>query len=510
MVQWKGEITREESGAKAARLDTIESFNVPNFFVLTREEVQNLLGGRTDPEEIMNAQFEEGPTEKIENAYGNIGMSSEVRNSSGRARNLVGGQRNRERVSVRISGEGFNKYRLNVGPSELEGAVKEVLASYYQSNEEPPALLFQKMIEPDHSGAALGSYLGGNGLMEVVEGLGVSLEKGINVPAMYLVRDGEVREVRVPREQVKITRHPVNGGHRREKTLNDSAPFSESEVEDFFSKLESEDLGVKFAYKRGTFYVVDAFETDSGNPFSSSGTSLKGIRVSEGRISGVAGRDVTVSDETMPPEDYNMALVAKKGGYTSTDAQKAREEGKPAVFSFRGDLEDGQRITLGPRDVETSGEDGGRAKEVSGPEKVPEKEITATEVLPLERGQRAVHTSPPFGEGYAVTGREVDAERIPPRGLLESYSGVFAFDGEKALLDARNLEKEGLEQAVDYLDAELAVLVLSGPDRDAVRSAVRNGFQAIASEKDLEVLERMVAEEEKRFLMDRLRELETG
>jgi len=60
-------------------------------------------------------------------------MSSEVRKADGRAKNLVGGQRNSQLVSVRISSseKGLYESRLNIGSSKLVEAIKQVGTSYY-------------------------------------------------------------------------------------------------------------------------------------------------------------------------------------------------------------------------------------------------------------------------------------------------------------------------------------------------------------------------------------------
>ena len=83
MVQWKGNIDSQEAGEKAANLESLESFDVPNFFVLTRSEVQNFLDPR-EPERIENSKLPEEIVSRVKDAYEDIGMSSEVRQKSGR------------------------------------------------------------------------------------------------------------------------------------------------------------------------------------------------------------------------------------------------------------------------------------------------------------------------------------------------------------------------------------------------------------------------------------------
>lgn len=506
MVQWKGDISREEAGGKAARLDSVDSFNVPNFFVIERSEMAELAGGAKTPEELEQKEFSEELGEKIESAYGEIGMSSEVREASGKARSLVGGQRNGQRVSVRVSGErqGVFDYRLNVGASSLEKAIKEVAASYYQveTEHDEPAILVQQMVDPGYSGAAITNYSGGHGLVEVVEGLGVSLEKGISTPALYLMREG-VRKEKIPERQIKVTRNNLSGNHEKDH-VRPEPPFSHEEIEQFFRKVREAELDVKFVYNRGSFYIVDAFPAGEANPFDTTDTSLDGIRVSEGEIDGEIGREIAYTDETVPPDRYQEGVISRKGGYTSRDAQLARQKDRPAVFSYRGQLEEGKKISLGTREVDPDLE---KHSPERGKERKADQAVAATEVLPLDRGQ-GLYLSPPFtGARYAVTDREIPTERVPREGYLTSYGQVFSFSGDRAVLDARRLERQGIEGAMDYLDAELKLLIVDRPEPEIVRAAVENGFDAISTTGDMEQLEAVVEREERRFMLERLREM---
>lgn len=506
MVEWKGEIDESRSGRKAALLDSLEELQVPNFFVVTREDSGQIVKGAETPEEIINSEIPGSIRQEIEEAYKEVGMSSEVRESSDKAKELVGGQRDTQRVSVRVSGgkKGLYDYKLNVGSSNLENALKQVIASFYRrGHEEPPAVIVQKMVEPDQTGAVIPSYLGRFGLVEVVDGLGISLEEGITEPELYLAENSRVVDRKVPAEQVKITRHPMNGGHQRKTVRREEASLSDSDVEDILQKAESRDLGLKFVHKRGTFYIVDAFETESFNPFSNSEPGLEGIRASPGDVTGVVGEDIALSDETMPPDRYDKAIIARKGGYTSADAQKARAEGKPAVFSFTGDVSPGDRIEISADEVDSSGH---RAQE-RGHESTAVEGVTALEVLPVNSSGRAVNLSPPFSQGYAVTDRPVRAEKIPPRNHLKSYADVFRFDGDRFVLDGRRLDREALPGAIEYIEGELQVLLLDRPEPRAVEKAVEEGFDVLAVSRGLEDARRMVERAERRFIMEKLRDL---
>lgn len=506
MVQWKGEVDRGQSGEKAALLDSFDGLNVPNFFVITRDEVEQFVQDMRSAEQIVNAEMPSGLLERIKEAYKNVGMSSEVRNASGKAQDLVGGQRDTQKVSIRVSNgkQGVFDYKLNVGSSGLENALKQVIASFYKvdTREEYPAILVQKMVEAEHTGAVLNSYLGSYGLVESVEGLGISLDEGITRPDLYLLENGSVVDTSVPERQIKITLHPMNGEHRRKNIAKDSPPFEPREVEELYQKVQNQGLDVKFAYKRGTFYIVDAFESDSFNPFSPD-TSLKALRVSPGEINGVIGQEVLLSDKTLDPAEYDNALISRRGGYTSADAQKARQEGKPALFSSRLELSEGDRIHISGKAVEPGEAQGTTTVERST------VSATATEVLPLDTGSRAVHLSPPYTEGYAVTDHPVRSNRINPSGYLTSYAEVFRFNGERAVLDARGLDAKALSPAIEYLDAELKILILDRPEPEPVRAAVENGFDAITSQRGLEYLQNLVDREERRFIMDKLRNLDS-
>lgn len=499
MVQWKDKLNGKV-GSKAATLDSIENAAVPNFFVITREEASN---GFSSSDEGLKVS--EDLSESIKEAYKNIGMSSEVRNSNGRAKNLVGGQRNNQLVSVRISERGDHEYKLNVGSSEIVEAVESVAASYYrQADEEHPAIIIQKMVEPGYTGSIVGNE--GAALLEAVEGLGTSLEEGISEPHYYHLERGEVKFAEKAGTQLKIKRNPINGQHKRERVKPEKLPFQEEEVVKLHSKLASEGVNAKFVYKRGSFHIVDAWKSNEN--FNA---TKDGIRVSVGKISGEVGRDVRFSDKTIPPEDYRNALIASKGGYTSRDAEKAREADKPAIFSFDKELKNGQKVVINEKETTPRLEDRETNVDPLGNQQVGSKEDsrTASEVIPINpRAKRGLHLSPPYGRGYSIAAREAPGEVIPASGYLENYGDVFAFDGEKAVLDVRKIGNRGLEEAIEYLEADTKILVLPGPDKELVYKGIENGFETFAVPGELvEKTESLVEAEEQRFVIRKLRDL---
>jgi hypothetical protein len=530
MVQWKGEID-EDSGEKAQLLDGLEDFNVPNFFVITPEEVNRLFGGKEDPEEILNSSLNRSIKREVKDAYDEVGMSSEVREASGRAKSLVGGQRNSQFVSVRVSGGEKEEYsyKLNVGSSSFFTSLREVVSSYCEKESSHPAILVQKMVEPGYTGAL--ERKGRETVVEAVNGLGISLEEGLTKPHVYQLRNSKVQKVLMAEEQMEISRNPVRGENQRRKVKDDEKPFDRGEVEELVEKASVKDIDLKFVYKRGGFHVIDAYR--SSRDEEGFLASEKGVRASRGEISGRIGQKVAFSEQTVNPDEYREALIAQKGGYTSRDGYRAREAGKPAIFRYSEQLDSGTRVSLGPAEIEIGSDSrGGQERNSSGRNQERERRdgeqaanpfnsseekvetdsdtgVVASQVLPIDpRVGEGVCLNRNSDKGYVVSNRRTEAERIPESGYLSSYEDVFVFEGEKAVLDARRMSNRGLEKAVSYLEADLKILLLEKPDEDAVSSAVESGFDVFAAPEDyLEQLESLVAREEKRFIMERLRDI---
>ena len=472
MVQWKGNIDPQEAGEKAANLESLENFDVPNFFVLTRSEVENFLDSK-ETERIQNSKLPDELVSRVKDAYEDIGMSSEVRTSSGRARNLVGNQRESQRVSIRISeNDNLSEYKLNVGASGLEEALREVLASYFEENSQAPAVIFQKMIEPEYSGAVITNYTRRHSLVEAVEGLGHSLEEGSNVPEFYLLEDHSVKEKRVPENQVKVSRNPMDGQRRTRSISNSSQSFQDSEVEDLARKASRENLSVKFVYKRGSFYAVDAFDND---PLDVE-PDLEALKVSEGEIQGRQGRDYILSEET---RETDRPLVAKKGGFTSLHSQQKRSQGVPMVVS----LKDEEKIQNGGsqrKDEKTHQSQSLSSSMVSG--------VTATEVRPLS--DFASLSENPFGfsgeEKFSVSLEDVLAE-------------------EPEFVDGREISPEALQKVLETVDVR--VLAVDQVPEDLLEKVVEKGLDVLAVPEDsVERVERKILRREKRFILENLRD----
>jgi hypothetical protein len=474
MVQWKGNIRREEAGDKAANLESLERFDVPNFFVLTKSEVKEFLDSR-DPERISNNQLSGELVEAVKEAYRDIGMSSEVRNSTGRARNLVGNQRESQRVSIRVSeNENNAEYKLNIGASDLEQALREVLTSYFRENSETPAVIFQKMIEPEYSGAVINNYTRRHSLVEMVEGLGHSLEEGITVPEFYLLEENSVIDTRAPDKQVKVSRNPMNGQRRTRRVSNSSSAFQNSEIEDLREKSSREDLGVKFVYKRGSFYAVDAFENRPLNVEP----DLSALKVSEGEIEGREGRDYVHSDET---QGADRPLVAEKGGFTSTHSQRMRRKNLPAVVSLEN-----------PDELHNSGKDAGERsnEDRNASTSTDISSVTATEIRTLEEFPQLSENPFSFQESeqkFAETCEEILSD-------------------EPEFIDGRSIEEKALYRCLDLVD-QVRILAVETVSEEVVDKVLENSVEVLAVPRDLrEEAEKRILRQEKRFMLENLRD----
>ena len=91
---------------------------------------------------------------------------------------------------------------------------------------------------------------------------------------------------------------------------------------------------------------------------------------------------------------------------------------------------------------------------------------------------------------------------------IDSFQQVFESDGEKVILDARNLPAEALEEAVRYITAGQKVILVDDPEKRVLYAVVESGFDEVrCSESQIESVSRAVAEAERKFIMDKLRNL---
>ena len=519
MVEWKGN-TSSKSGTKARRMDSLEGFNVPNFFVITAGDLRQLFGAETDPQQLLNASMSSEMKKEIRDAYEDVGMSSEVRKASGRAKSLVGGQRNNQFVSLRVSDSGREAYdyKLNVGSSNFFNALKEVVVSYLEKNDSFPPVLVQKMVEPGYTGTV--QHFNDFTLIECVKGLGTSLEEGLTVPMTYVVSDDGLERFFAPDEQLEITRSPVRTGNQRRKVEIESNPFERRDIENLAADARETGLNLKMIYKRGSFHVVDAYRSSTkDDPM----ITEEAIRASPGRIEGVIGENIKFAGRPENPEEFDEAIISSKGGYTSREGYRIREAGKPAIFQFKGELQNGQRVKAESHSVsvETSGNSNqftekNFSKEESKSlnpfksDEGAESSVTGSEVLPVDpRTGRGVCIQRSSSKGYVITDRATEASSIPEDGLVDNYRDFFNFEGDKVVVDARRMDKKGLEQAFDFLEAELKILVISEPERTVLRQAIESGFRVFGvPEASIDEFKQVVESEERRFIMDKLDGLE--
>lgn len=522
MVVWKGD-KKEGIGEKANTLNTVKELNVPNFYVITSEELKSLFNGKETSEDILNTSVDEKTAQKIKDAYNDVGVSSEVRTASGRAKNLVGGQRNNELVSVRISSKKTEKYKykLNIGASKIIRAVKEVTASYVEKENSYPSIIVQKMIEPDYSGSINTNLEEDKSIVEVVEGLGTSLEEGLTKPHTYITSQNQIEALEVNEEQLKISRNPINGRNERETTHTEDKPIETEKIVKIIRKLKRKNLNASFVYKRGSFHIVDArkYNDYQQTSFAYSGN---GILVTGNSVKGVVGRSVRYSEKTLPPNEYEKALITKKGGYTSRDSYKARNtENKDMVVQISREPKQGEYIEIKPgQDLEESSEENKQKKRSSrekpeNPFKKDESpgtrenriQTTATKILEIDpvRGE-GLFIDRSGAQGYEITDRTTNAEKIPLENHLTTYSDIFAFDKDRCVLDARNLKEKGLKQAINYLKAQTKILMVNNNcDIDLLEQAVKNKYDIVATQKNTEQFQEKMKVAEHRFMLNKIR-----
>lgn len=462
MVVWKGEIGRSH-GQKAFNLDNT-GLEVPNFFVITSEEIENLFNTKNS-KAILNKSIKLG---EIKEAYKDVGMSSEVRNASSRARNLVGGQRDTTKVSIRASDASQADYQLDVGSSDLADAIKKVVSSHFESGaEEHPNLIVQKMIEPEYTGALI---KGKKDYIEIVEGLGVPLEDGTTNPTRYKVGENELKDEKIPETQLKVTRNPMTGEYRNRELEDPEPPFERSEIMKLSEKTEK---SIKFVYKRGSFFIVDRFEAKQYSE------TLEYVQVTPGEIQGVIGKDIKLSEQTLSPENYQNTLISRKGGYTSNDAKKARKAGKKAIFGYET-AKKGQKIGENRENQEN------RFNAEKTQTMIKNSESSSTPVTSVK------------------TIEELERSFEPEQHYLTTYAEIFNFDAESAIVDGRRLEKQAITPALEYIDGEITIL-LEDINQEVLNKAVKKDFSLGVPRGKIKQFENALDLAEREFILENLR-----
>jgi hypothetical protein len=502
MVQWKGDLDYNQVGEKAKHLDQVNNFNVPNFFAVTKEEVEQILPNQRDPEKIKNTRMDREIRERLSDSYSNVGVASEIRNASGKAKNLVGNRRETSRVSVRVStSKKGSYYQLNVGSSNIERAVKNVLASYYEDHSEVPAVIVQKMVEPGHTGAIHTDYKAGYTLIESVKGLGTPLEEGKTNPEVYLIKDNNIVDKRLPEKQLEVSRHPVNGKNRQRNVQRDKSPYKKRKMLKAVSNAANSRVNLKYVYKRGTFYIVDAEPAENPAP-EPQNLDLDIIEAS-GDIDSESNRLEIIEELEDLKNIDSEKVISRKGGYTSTISQKAREKDLNLGVNPRESFLQEQKTQQSDVETET------RSREVNPFSEGSQNTRTATlDVLSLNKGRNSLRTKPPFRGTYNIISGRGQENDIPEENVLTSYSEVFVFEGNTAVLDSRLVPRQGLESALNYLEADEKILIAAQVDREILRELIISDFDAVAIEnqKISEVAE-LIELEERKIILDKVREI---
>jgi len=477
MVVWDDQDMDKGVGTKARNLSQVESLPVPRFFVVTPREVQRLFDGGNPS----SAELDASMKEEVEEAYSSVGISSGIRDAPDKAKSLVGGQRSAQRVSIRVSSDSTGcEYRLNVGPSDFFRSLREVASSYTETQDGYPALIVQKMVSPEFTGAVINKYSQESTLVEVVKGLGNTLEKGTARPHIYLLGDREPLRTDIAEKQTYQVRDPSTGERRTRTESFEEPPIDSSEIKRLAGRSTSIGLNLKFVRSRNTFHIVDAWD-ESPRFEASTDRTLEYVRATEHEPCGVAGSDFTFSKETVEPQE---PFVARHGGWTSTHAQQARDKGIAAIVRYQGEMEEGDTLNA----------DKDRA--------VGENTATATEVSRL-----GDHRHDAYGKGseenLPIIGGP-DVERI------QEFGDFFRFDGDKVVVDTRSLESDGIGTALEYLDADSKTIVLPTDFEAAtVEAAVRAGFdRLLVEEGSVDKLRSEVERQERRFILDRIQELD--
>ena len=76
MVSWKENLGNKIEG-KASRLTEIDGLDVPSFFVITSDEIDEMFDS-SDPDQVLDASFSPEMRDRVRKAYDEVGIGSEV------------------------------------------------------------------------------------------------------------------------------------------------------------------------------------------------------------------------------------------------------------------------------------------------------------------------------------------------------------------------------------------------------------------------------------------------
>lgn len=510
MVEWKNNIQKQNSGKKAAQLDQINNLEVPNFFVITKQETRQITKQKTQPRKILNQEIPSRQKEKIKSAYKEIGMSSEVRNASGKAKNLVGGQRENQRVSIRISNSkpGTTQHKLDVGSSNLFKELKQVIASFYKTEQQDkyPAIIIQKMIEPEVTGTLVKNYTQKHDLIETVQGLGNTLENANTTPDFHLTQNKSIQQSHIPSTQKKTTRHPLNGNQTTKQIQKQKTNLSQQKIKELLEKTQNQQKSIKFAYKRNTFYITDVFENKPIKYNERVDISRK-IKLTPGEIKESEKSLFKTTKSLKEPENYQKGIITQKASYVSQKTQKARQQNKIVVIDPEMNQQQNKKTEKQNQKREEQKEPEENISRKPTNKEETQEIITATEILPINEGEKAVNTKPPFTKGYSITELEnIKGNLIPRKNYITSYGEIFANkEKEKIVIDARKLEKTGLKQSLSYPNSETKIILLENIQEEIIKEAIKQRYEVIGVEPEkLEEARRQVKRQEKKIMLDKI------
>lgn len=589
----------------------------------TQNRVKNL---------IMNADVSESVREEIEEAYEKINMSEEVRNAGGEAVDLVGSQRETEFVAVRSSPTGSrfpgaHETFLNInGKSSVIQKMKECWASLYSAEalsiEEDVgtihsmAVVVQRMVEPDVSGAIFGknpvATQDKGYVVESLYGLGTGLYDGSSTPDRFVVdKSGNVTAHDVVNKEWRIVRDPTSGKNIKQRVSHDdrearSLDHSQlGQVVDMLQKLESRfgrSVRLDFVFSRNRLYALDlerldetggaeesggglvrdahrqesvndhrdAFLTGRG---ASGGEAVGAARIlySDTDVERVADQDMLVSvnasERLLPVIPRVSGIVTDKGGLSSNLVSVARMIGTPCIVGTTNAtdmLTQEEQITIHGEDgVIREGDTVDRDTPDMSAEPAVQQQfdngagdaLTATHIKVLGHAQE-VQADGAVLSDYAGRQQVLDAAntyrpgrvwaRTDDPGLsdqdhigvltqhlnhdiqgkgtvLNSFGGVMQSDNliERGVqfigLDVDALktdgDREALMNSIKKIGTETGTacessLLLRSLDPDIVQVAVESGIDSIAVPPEhVDAARRKVAKAEKRFMLQKLRDL---
>lgn len=485
MVHWRGNIPKDGCGEKAKSLDNLRGANIPNFFAVEKDKVAENVEKHGSSIGLTNNLVQE-----IKNAYNDIGISSEVRNASPEAKNLVGNQRSKRLVSVRASSRGASEYRLNVGSSNLENAVEQVVESFYRENRDFPAIIIQKMVEPDVTGAAVYRYGSSETLVEAVKGNGRPLEEGTTKPAYWIVSNQEILKSWEPSRQTVSKKEMMGSNHTRSKQKVENKILNEEKIVEIVETARRNKKGLKFVVKRNTIYVVGTVESKPEYELKDKNKLI----LSEGSTGYVNSRKI----EDLNQFEEGTATITLRGGFTSTASQKARKSNTHLVYDPEADQETDPRET-NPFKTDTTNEE--NVRENSKEEKQsPDRPVTAVDVVKLN-SDSGLKLRPPYSNAKYKIGDGSDEQRkFSSENYVTELEELFNKEGP-LVVDLRKMNVENPPEILRQIECDIAGIITDKAKRDEIEVALEKLVVFLAVEEDLNQARMEMARIERRKIL---------